>query len=56
MGAVGTERVNVSMEGEVSVMNAPPHYSIRVRALRVMVPAQSLRPGGKDAKPTRGVA
>jgi len=42
----GTERVNVSMDGEVIVMNAPLHYSMRPRALRVMVPVQSLRPEG----------
>jgi len=35
----GTERVNVSIDGEVSVMNAPLHYRVRPRALRVVVPA-----------------
>ena|SRR5271157_4663596 len=34
----GTARVNVSTDGEVSVMDAPLHYSIRPRALRVVVP------------------
>jgi len=34
----GTARVNVSTDGEVSVMDAPLHYSIRSSALRVIVP------------------
>jgi len=34
----GTARVNVSIDGEVSVMDAPLHYKIRLRALRVLVP------------------
>jgi diacylglycerol kinase family enzyme len=36
----GTERVNVSTDGEVCVMDTPLHYIIRPRALRVVVPAQ----------------
>jgi len=40
----GTRRVNVSTDGEVSVMNTPLHYRIRPRALRVVVPTQSIRP------------
>jgi diacylglycerol kinase family enzyme len=38
----GTARVNVSTDGEVSVMDAPLHYSIRPRALRVVVPTQNV--------------
>ncbi|MGD0025738.1 MAG: diacylglycerol kinase family protein [Xanthobacteraceae bacterium] len=34
----GTARVNVSIDGEVSVMDAPLHYKIRPRALSVLVP------------------
>jgi diacylglycerol kinase family enzyme len=37
---LGTPRVNVSADGEVSVMDAPLHYTIRPKALRVIVPAQ----------------
>ena len=32
-----TARVNVSTDGEVSIMNAPLHYRIRPRALEVVV-------------------
>ena len=39
----GTPRVHVSTDGEVSVMDAPLHYKIRPRALRVVAP------GGKPA-------
>jgi diacylglycerol kinase family enzyme len=39
----GTPRVNVSTDGEVSVMDAPLHYTIRPKALRVVVPAQKTR-------------
>ncbi|HXX03755.1 MAG TPA: diacylglycerol kinase family protein [Xanthobacteraceae bacterium] len=35
-----TARVNVSTDGEVSVMDTPLHYRIRPRALRVVVPTQ----------------
>ena len=35
----GTPRVNVSTDGEISVMAAPLHYKIRPRMLRVVVPA-----------------
>ncbi len=35
----GTKWVNVSTDGEVTFMNAPLHYRIRPRALRVVVPA-----------------
>jgi diacylglycerol kinase family enzyme len=34
----GTARVNVSIDGEVSVMDAPLHYRIRPSALDVVVP------------------
>jgi diacylglycerol kinase family enzyme len=34
-----TPRVSVSTDGEVSIMDAPLHYRIRPRALRVVVPA-----------------
>ena len=34
-----TPRINVSTDGEVSVMEAPLHYRIRSRALNVVVPA-----------------
>lgn len=34
----GTVRVNVSTDGEVSVMDAPLHFRIRPRALDVLVP------------------
>jgi diacylglycerol kinase family enzyme len=36
----GTARVNVSTDGEVSIMDAPLHYRIRPRALGVIVPQQ----------------
>jgi len=36
----GTARVNVSTDGEVSIMDAPLHYKIRPRALGVVVPNQ----------------
>jgi len=38
-----TVRVNVSTDGEVSVMDTPLHYRIRPRALRVVVPAKEGR-------------
>jgi len=41
----GTPRVNVSTDGEVSVMDAPLHYRVRPQALRVVIPAQRMRPG-----------
>ncbi len=37
----GTAQVNVSTDGEVSVMKAPLHYRIRPRALDVIVPSGS---------------
>lgn len=37
-----TPRVNVSTDGEVSLMEAPLHYRIRPRALGVIVPVASL--------------
>ena len=37
----GTQWVNVSTDGEVSVMDAPLHYRIRPHALGVVVPARS---------------
>jgi YegS/Rv2252/BmrU family lipid kinase len=39
----GTKRVNVSTDGEVSVMDAPLHYIIRPHALRLIVPGQRKR-------------
>jgi diacylglycerol kinase family enzyme len=36
----GTRWVNVSTDGEVSIMNAPLHYRIRPHALGVVVPAR----------------
>ena len=36
----GTERVNVSTDGEVSVMDTPLHYRIRPHELQVVVPTQ----------------
>ena len=39
----GTARVNVSTDGEVSIMDAPLHYRIRPRALEVIVPDSSAR-------------
>jgi diacylglycerol kinase family enzyme len=41
----GTPRVNVSTDGEVSVMDAPLHYRARPQALRVVVPVQRMRQG-----------
>ena len=38
-----TARVNVSTDGEVSIMKAPLHYRIRPRALEVIVPDSSAR-------------
>ena len=37
-----TPRMNVSRDGEVSVMEAPLHYKIRPDALGVIVPAASV--------------
>jgi hypothetical protein len=34
----GTARVNVSTDGEVSIMDAPLHYRIRHHALDLIVP------------------
>jgi len=34
----GTARVNVSTDGEVSIMDAPLHYKIRPHSLGVVVP------------------
>ena len=41
----GTVRVNVSTDGEVSIMDAPLHFRIRPRALRVVVPRQRVGEG-----------
>jgi diacylglycerol kinase family enzyme len=38
-----TRRINVSTDGEVSVMDSPLHYRIRAGALRVVVPEEALR-------------
>jgi diacylglycerol kinase family enzyme len=43
----GTVRVNVSTDGEVSIMDAPLHYRIRPHALDVIVPR--LRPSHDDS-------
>jgi diacylglycerol kinase family enzyme len=48
----GTARVNVSTDGEVSVMDAPLHYSIRPRALRVVVPTQNVDSAEEQSNPT----
>ena len=40
---LGTPRINVSTDGEVSIMDAPLHYRIRPRALEVIVPDSSTR-------------
>ena len=40
----GTPRLNVSTDGEVSLMDVPLHFRIRPRALRVIVPADGMRP------------
>ncbi len=37
----GTPRLNVSTDGEVSIMDAPLHYRIRPHALGVIVPARN---------------
>lgn len=39
-----TPRINVSTDGEVSVMDGPLHYRIRPRALGLIVPAGKLGP------------
>jgi diacylglycerol kinase family enzyme len=36
-----TKRVNVSTDGEISMMDAPLHYRIRPRALGVVAPARN---------------
>ena len=41
----GTPRVNVSTDGEVSIMDVPLHYRIRPRALQVIVPHNGTRRG-----------
>ena len=38
MGEPGTARVNVSTDGEVSILDTPLHYRIRPHALGVVVP------------------
>jgi diacylglycerol kinase family enzyme len=38
----GTKWVNVSTDGEVTVMDAPLHYRIRPHSLRVVVPSQAI--------------
>jgi diacylglycerol kinase family enzyme len=40
----GTPRVNVSVDGEVTIMNAPLNYRIRPLALRVVAPGQRVGP------------
>ncbi len=53
----GTARVNVSTDGEVSVLNASLHYRIRPRALGVIVPSGSEQQFSVDKReryPPRG--
>jgi diacylglycerol kinase family enzyme len=40
----GTPRVNVSVDGEVTIMNAPLNYRIRPLALRVVAPGRHVGP------------
>ncbi len=40
----GTPRVNVSTDGEVSIMDAPLRFRVRPSALKVIVPADERRP------------
>jgi diacylglycerol kinase family enzyme len=40
----GTPRVNVSTDGEVSIMDAPLRFRVRPSALKVIVPADQRRP------------
>lgn len=40
----GTPRVNVSVDGEVTIMNAPLNYRIRPLALRVVAPGRRVGP------------
>jgi diacylglycerol kinase family enzyme len=42
----GTKRVNVSLDGEVVVMETPLHYRIRPQALSVIVPERRSRIAG----------
>ena len=43
----GTPRVNVSTDGEVSIMDTPLHYRIRPRALQVVVPERRAGPSSR---------
>jgi diacylglycerol kinase family enzyme len=40
----GTPRINVSVDGEVTIMNAPLNYRIRPLALRVVAPGRRVGP------------
>jgi hypothetical protein len=42
---LGTTRINVSADGEVSIMDARLHYRIRPHALEVIVPDSGTRRG-----------
>jgi diacylglycerol kinase family enzyme len=52
----GTARVNVSTDGEVSVMDAPLHYKIRAHALGVVVPKLRVGQGESLRYSTVGVS
>jgi diacylglycerol kinase family enzyme len=41
----GTPRINVSTDGEVTILDAPLHYRIRPRALGVVVPVRNVGSG-----------
>ena len=49
-----TSRVNVSADGEVSLMDSPLYYRIRPRALRVVVPGGEGAAGELKSPPDRG--
>jgi diacylglycerol kinase family enzyme len=46
----GSTRVNVSTDGEVSIMDAPLHYRIRPRALGIVTPANIPSASGGGAQ------
>jgi diacylglycerol kinase family enzyme len=46
----GSTRVNVSTDGEVSIMDAPLHYRIRPRALGIVSPANIRSASGGGAQ------
>ena len=53
----GTARVNVSTDGEVSIMDAPLHYTIRPHSLGVVLPTglQERQPGIRTPAPDEAV-